>query len=66
MRILASVHTEFASYYSDGSKEGRVGILENGGTYQRTTGGTGNKRKSAEGTREQSFCFQGSENTVKD
>ena len=38
----------------------RVGALRNRGTYQRTTGGTGNKQKSAEGTREQSVCFQGS------
>ena len=51
---------------SDTDREGRVGVLGNRGTCQRTIGGTVNKQKSVEGTREQLVCFQGTGNTVKD
>ena len=39
--------------------KGRIGVLANRGTSQRAIGGTGNKQKSVEGTREQLVCFQG-------
>ena len=48
------------------TKEGRIRVLGNSGTCQRTIGGTGNKQKSVEGKREQLVCFQGTGNTVKD